>query len=52
MVRTTDDKEVGQYLATIAKDEKLRFPVSNRDETLYLDHIRYAESENNYPDDQ
>ena len=51
IVPTASDKGVGQDLATVAKDEKIRLSTTVYAENRYQDHICYDESEN-YPLDE
>ena len=46
IVPTVRDKGVGQNVATVAKDEKLRLPTTVYDKNRYQDLIWYDASEN------
>ena len=46
------DKAVGQDLATVAKDEKTRYPATVYAKNWYQDHIWYDVSENHPLDEQ
>ena len=46
------DKGVGQDLATVAQDAKIRLPTTVYAKNRYQDHIWYGESENHPLDEQ
>ena len=52
IVPTASDKGVGQDLATVTKDAKIRLSTTVYARNRYQDHIWYDESENHPLDEQ